>query len=97
MARFACEIHGRSPTGTFTEPDCVSDQLAPFFLFIVQKTGREPAKLEIEVQVLVKRPISVERNTATRHVFVTRFFGDGPDRLQRLGRKSSALRHTFLV
>ena len=29
-----------------------------FFPFIVQETGREPAKLEIEVQVLVKGPFS---------------------------------------
>jgi len=28
-----------------------------FFPFIVQETGREPAKLEIEVQVLVKGPL----------------------------------------
>ena len=27
------------------------------FPFIVQETGREPAKLEIEVQVLVKGPL----------------------------------------
>ena len=41
----------------FSEPDNVSDRVWLLFPFIVQKTGREPAKLEIEVQVLVKGPL----------------------------------------
>ena len=35
------------------------------FPFIVQETGREPAKLEIEVQVLVKGPLFSSRGEIT--------------------------------
>jgi len=35
------------------------------FPFIVQETGREPAKLEIEVQVLVKGPFSYLEGLST--------------------------------
>ena len=38
---------------------------APFHPFIVQETGREPAKLEIEVQVLVKGPLFSSRGEIT--------------------------------
>ena len=49
------------------------------FPFIVQETGREPAKLEIEVQVLVKGPLFSSRGEITiMRRFERRVVGGSP-------------------